>query len=144
LQEVVAGGIDLKDVDTHKRVQNLWTELFFSLQTHLLNVVVLVLLGWTIWYCQVPALPTWVRYIISVISVAAGLGDFLIARYLIRGYMEVRETRRLFASVYSRRKPPENVPGPLTTGEVLPVWAGIGMYSVSVVAAGSLIYVVWV
>ena len=146
LQGVAAGSIVLKDVDTRKRYQNLWTEAFFSLQTHLLNVVILVLLGWNVWHWHIPAPPAWLRYVICVICIVAGVGDFLIARHLIRGYMQVRTTRQLFAEVYAHienPEHPEDLPTPLTIGKVLPVWAGIGTYSLSTVAAGSLICLVW-
>jgi hypothetical protein len=144
LQWVMGDPTVLKDTGTRKRVQNTFTEIFFSMQTHLLNVVILVVLGWNVWHWQIPALWIWLRGIISVVSVVAGVSNVMIARHLFKEYMRVRVTGQVFARLRLNMRHPENLPRTaLTIDQTLSVWAGIGLYSLSAVACGSLICVMW-
>jgi hypothetical protein len=134
----------LEDKDTRVRLQSAFAKIFFSIQTHALNVVVCALLGWTVWHGRLPTLSLWLRYLVSGVSIAAGVSNLIIARHLIGEFSRVQETGRAIAQLEARLGRSEDQRGSsFTTADAVSVWAAIGMYVVSAVACAGLVYLVW-
>lgn len=65
LQSVTSDPSILGDESTRVRLQNAFTTIFFSIQTHALNVVAILLFGWIIWNRNDLALAQWLKIVIS-------------------------------------------------------------------------------
>ena len=65
LQSATSDPSILGDESTRVRLQNAFTTIFFSIQTHALNVVAILLFGWIIWNRNDLALAQWLKIVIS-------------------------------------------------------------------------------
>lgn len=134
----------LEDERARTRLRNSFTKIFFSIQTHALNVVVCALLGWIVWHGRLSILSPWLRYLASGVSIAAGVSNLTIARHLIGEFSRVQEAGRAIAQLGERLgRSEDRRASSFTMADVVQVWAGIGMYVVSAVACAGLAYLVW-
>jgi len=134
----------LEDDETRSRLRSSFTQIFFSIQTHVVNAVVCGLLAWFVWHGRLPTLSPWIGGFVSGISIAAGVSNVIIARYLIKEFLRIQETGRMLDGVQLRlalRR--DQRPKLLTLADVVCVWAAIGLYVVSAVACAGLVYFVY-
>lgn len=134
----------LEDDEPRSRLRNSFTQIFFSIQTQAVNAVVCGLLAWFVWRGRVPTLSPWIGGFVSGISIAAGVSNVIIARYLIKEFLGIRETARMLDGLQFRlalRR--DQGPKLLTLADVVCVYAAIGLYVVSAVACAGLVYFVY-
>ena len=144
LQAVTTYPTILGDANTRARLQNAFTTIFFSMQTHALNVVAILLFGWVIWYRNEFALALWLKIIVSIVSIAACISNRMCARHLISEYRQVRETSRALEKLQSSIGCEESSKdGILTIPDTILVWSAISMYLVSGLVSLCLLLAAW-
>ncbi len=144
LQSVTADPTILGDANSRMRLQNAFTTIFFSIQTHALNVVAILLFGWEIWHRNEFALAPWLKIIISIVSIAACISSGMIARHLISEYRQVRETSRALEKLQSSIGGEESSKdGSLTMLDTIHVWSAISMYLASGLVSLCLLLAAW-
>ncbi len=142
LQSVTHDPAILENEQTRGRLENAFTEIFFSIQAHALNVVVLAVLGWGLWHGEMPSLSLWLKGILSGVALAAGISNLIIARYLIQEFSHLRESSRAIAQLALSLGEDQPTLG-FSMTDVVQVWAWIGMYVSSAFACAGLVYLVW-
>lgn len=144
LQSVTADPTVLGEDNTRVRLQNAFTTIFFSIQTHALNVVTILLFGWIIWHKNDLALAPWLKIVISIVSIAACISSAMIARHLISEYQRVRETSRaltkLESSISGDDSPKD---GTLTKSDTIHIFLAISLYFASSLVAICLLFASW-
>lgn len=130
----------LEDKETRRRMENAFTKIFFSIQIHALNVAILAMLGWSVWYGQVPNLSSMLKGIVFGVILVAGLSNLSIACSQIKDFFILLKLARANAKVADvlNMDPPE----PIAYLDVVQLWAWIGLYSGSAVACAGL-YLMW-
>jgi len=134
----------IKDENTRARLRNATGEIFFSIQTHTLNVVVCALLGWIAWYDWSPTLSSWVAAVASVVAIGAGVSNVVVARHLIEEFWRIQQGGQAILQLGER------LGRVVDQKEILPtmvdavwMWAAICLYLASAVASAGLAYLVW-
>jgi hypothetical protein len=134
----------LEDENTRGRLRSAFTEIFFSIQTHALNVAACALLGWIVWRGRLPALSPWLRGLASGVSIAAGVSNLIIASHLIGEFSRVHGAGRAARQLEEHLGIAEDQRmRSFTVAEVIQAGAGIGIYVVSAVACAGLAYLMW-
>lgn len=141
LQAVTRDPMILENEETRSRLDNAFTEIFFSILTHALNVVVCTMLGWSLWHGKMPNLSPLLKGIVFGVALGAGISNFIITRYLIQEFLHVRGSSRAIAQLLSTLGKDEPTLA-FSMADAVQVWAWIGMYVVSAFACAGLAYLV--
>ena len=134
----------LEDEDTQTRLQTAFTKIFFSIQTHALNVGVCVLLGWIVWQGRLPTPSPWLKGLVSVVSILACGSNVIAARNLIQEFLQVKKAGRAIAQLGKRLGVVEDQRAiSFPTTDAVWIWAAICLYVVSAFVSVGLVYVLW-
>ena len=142
LQSVTSDPSLLENQETRSRLQNAFTTIFFSIQTHGMNVLVLLVLAWSLWHGVTLNISGLLKGILLAIGLAAGISNLIVARSQIQEFFSVAKSSRAIEQLVTNLGQQQPSLGFSPTATVQ-VWAWIAMYIFSSVACAALMYLVW-
>jgi hypothetical protein len=141
LQSIRQNPSILEDKESSTRLTNAFTTIFYSIELHGLNVLVLGVLSWSLWEDRLPNLSTLLKGILWGVVFAASILNLVITFDQVREFVHVQKSSRLVAQLISslgQNQPPSA----LTITATLQIWAWIGVYAASAVASAFLLYLI--
>jgi hypothetical protein len=139
LQEVNTNPALLDNEESRNKIRDALLTIFYSIQAHGLNVVILVILGWWVWKGQIPSM-LWEWKGFSLVLALWGIGaNGIMVNHLIKRFRHAQETQRALEELASSLK--SNVAVPKVP---MIIWGYIGGYVASGLACGSLLYLLWI